>query len=203
MWWLDQYGILEDEVVSAEELAAARWQPSMQLVGRPERSNLDLRVLRDLGVQLVGRLAGINSGVVQLKDNLAEAVAGSHGRMGRLLHRIDRFGDALGAPAEPWPARFAVNPSPAALDLSANGIGTVIWATGFVRDYRWLHVPVLDAAGEIIHTGGVTPSPGLYVIGLRFLRRRDASFISAVSSDATELAMEIQDHLSAAPPVAA
>jgi putative flavoprotein involved in K+ transport len=202
MWWLDQYGIL-DEVVSAEELAAARWQPSMQLVGRPERSNLDLQVLRDLGVQLVGRLAGIDSGVVQLKDNLAEAVAGSHGRMERLLQRIDRFADALGAPAEPWPARFAVSPSPAALDLSANGIRTVIWATGFLRDYRWLKVPVLDAAGEIIHTGGVTPSPGLYVIGLRFLRRRDASFISAVSSDATELAMEIQAHLSAARPVAA
>ena len=97
----------------------------------------------------------------------------------------------------------SVRPSPAVLDLSANGIRTVIWATGFVRDYRWLHVPVLDAAGEIIHTGGVTPSPGLYVIGLRFLRRRDASFISAVSSDANELAMEIQSHLNAARPVAA
>jgi len=203
MWWLDQYAILKEEAATAEELAAARWQPSMQLVGRPERSNLDLRVLRDLGVQLVGRVAGINSGVVQLKDNLAQAVAGSHGRMERLLQRIDRVADALGAPAEPWPARFAVNPSPAALDLSANGIRTVIWASGFIRDYSWLHVPVLDAAGEIIHTGGVTPSPGMYVIGLRFLRRRDASFISAVSSDATELAMEIKAHLSAAPLVAA
>jgi len=203
MWWLDQYSILEDEAVSTDELAAARWQPSMQLVGRPERSNLDLSVLRDLGVQLVGRAVGVSRGVVQLKDNLSEAVAGSHRRMERLLQRIDIFADAFGAPAEPWPARFAVSPSPAALDLSANGIRTIIWATGFVRDYRWLHVPVLDATGEIIHTGGLTPSPGLYVIGLRFLRRRDASFISAVSSEATELAMEIQAHLSAAPPVAA
>jgi putative flavoprotein involved in K+ transport len=71
----------------------------------------------------------------------------------------------------------------------------VIWATGFVRNYRWLHVPVLDRAGEIIHAGGVTPSPGLYVIGLRFLRRRDASFISAVTGDATELAEEVERHL--------
>ena len=175
----------------------------MQLVGRPEPSNLDLGVLRDLGVQVVGRVAGIDSGVVQLKDNLAEAVAGSHGRMERLLQRIDVFANAFGAPAEPWPARFAVSPPPATLDLSANGIRTVIWATGFVRDYRWLHVPVLDATGEIIHIGGVTPSPGLYVTGLRFLRRRDASFISAVSSDSTELALEIRGHLSAAPRVAA
>jgi putative flavoprotein involved in K+ transport len=203
MWWLDQHGILEDETISAADLAAARSQPSMQLVGRPERSNLDLRALRDLGVKLVGRIAGINSGVVQLKDNLAEAVAASHERMERLLQRIDVFADALGAPAEPWPARFALSPPPATLDLSADKIRTVIWATGFLRDYRWLHVPVLDTAGEIIHTGGVTPSPGLFVIGLRFLRRRDASFISAVSRDATELAMEVQGHLSAAARVAA
>jgi putative flavoprotein involved in K+ transport len=196
MWWFDQYGILEDDAVTAAELEAARWQPSMQLVGRPELSDLDLRVLRDLGVRLVGRVAGIAGSVVRLENNLAEAIASSHGRMERLLQRIDIFADAVGAPSEPWPARFAVTPSPATLDL-ADGIGTVIWATGFVRNYRWLHVPVLDRAGEIINTGGVTPSPGLYVIGLRFLRRRDASFISAVRDDATELAAEIQRHLSA------
>src|SRR6185312_6039819 len=46
MWWLDQYGIAEDEVVSASELEAARWQPSMQLVGQPERDNLDLLAAR-------------------------------------------------------------------------------------------------------------------------------------------------------------
>jgi putative flavoprotein involved in K+ transport len=197
MWWLDQHGILEADAVTPAELEAARWQPSMQLVGRPERSDLDLRVLRDLGVRLVGRVAGIAGKVVQLENNLAEAIAGSHGRMTRLLRRIDVSADAVGAPAERWPARFAVAPSPQTLDLAADGIRTVIWATGFVRNYRWLHVPVLDRAGEIIHAGGVTPSPGLYVIGLRFLRRRDASFISAVKGDATELAEEIERHLSA------
>ena len=163
MWWLDQYGILEDDAVTASELEAARWQPSMQLVGRPERSNLDLRVLRDLGVRLVGRAAGIDNGVLQLNNNLTEAVAGSHARMERLLKRIDIFADAVGAPAEACPASFPVDASPATLDLAANGIRTVVWATGFLRNYRWLHVPVLDASGEIIHTGGVTPSPGLYV----------------------------------------
>jgi putative flavoprotein involved in K+ transport len=77
MWWLDRYGILEDDTVTASELEAARWQPSMQLVGRPERTNLDLCVLRDIGVRLVGRTAGIDDGVLQLNQNLAEAVAGS------------------------------------------------------------------------------------------------------------------------------
>ena len=187
----------------ASELEAARWQPSMQLVGRPERSNLDLRVLRDIGVRLVGRATSIDGSVLQLNDNLTEAIAGSHARMERLLKRIDIFAGAVGAPAEACPASFPVDASPATLDLAANGIRTVVWATGFVRNYRWLHVPVLNASGEIIHTGGVTPSPGLYVIGLRFLRRRDVSFIGAVSGDAAELAADIQRYLDATPCVAA
>jgi putative flavoprotein involved in K+ transport len=195
MWWLDQYGILEDDAAATSDLRAARSYPSMQLVGRPDRSNLDLGVLRDIGVRLIGRVTGIEDDVVSVNNNLAEAVAGSHARMKRLLKRIDIFADAVGAPAETWPARLVFDASPSSLELAANDIRTVVWATGFSRNYRWLHVPVLDASGEIIHSGGVTPSPGLFVIGLRFLRRRDPSFIGAVSDDATEVAARLERHL--------
>ena len=203
MCWLDRYDILEDDAATAAELEAARWLPSMQLVGRPERDSLDLRVLRDLGVRLVGRAADIEGNTLRLDNNLTEAIVGSHARMERLLRRIDIFADAIGAPGEAWPVPFAVDAPPATLDLGAANIRTVIWATGFARDYRWLHVPVLDASGEIIHTGGVTPSPGLYVAGLRFLRRRDASFIAAVRGDAAELSAEIRQFMYAAPCLAA
>jgi len=195
MWWLDQYGVLEDDSATEADLRVARSQPSMQLVGRPDRRNLDLGVLHDIGVRLIGRVAGIEDRIAYVNNNLAEAVAGSHARMERVLRRIDIFADAVGAHTEAWPARLAFDVSPTALDLAANDIRTVVWATGFSRNYRWLHVPVLDASGEIIHTGGVTPSPGLYVVGLRFLRRRDPSFIAAVSDDATEVAAEVERHL--------
>jgi putative flavoprotein involved in K+ transport len=195
MWWLDQYGILDDDTATEADLRASRSQPSMQLVGRPERSNLDLGVLRDIGVRIVGRVARARDGVLCINNNLAEAVAGSQSRMERVLGRIDTFADAVGAPTEAWPTRLAFDASPTAVALAANDIRTVVWATGFKRNYRWLHVPVLDASGEIIHSGGVTPSPGLYVIGLRFLRRRDPSFIAAVSDDVTELAAEVERHL--------
>jgi len=195
MWWLDQYGVLEDDSATEADLRVARSQPSMQLVGRPDRRNLDLGVLHDIGVRLIGRVAGIEDRIAYVNNNLAEAVAGSHARMERVLRRIDIFADAVGAHTEAWPARLAFDVSPTALDLAANDIRTVVWATGFSRNYRWLHVPVLDASDEIIHTGGVTPSPGLYVVGLRFLRRRDPSFIAAVSDDATEVAAEVERHL--------
>jgi putative flavoprotein involved in K+ transport len=71
----------------------------------------------------------------------------------------------------------------------------VIWATGFARNDSWLHVSVFDAAGEIRHVGGVTPSPGLYALGLRFMRTRRSSFLDGVGADAEALAEHILVHL--------
>jgi putative flavoprotein involved in K+ transport len=197
MWWLDQLGIAEHDADAAGDLRTAAMQPSMQLVGRPERSNLDLGVLRDLGVRLVGRATGTADGIVHVNDDLAKTVAASQARLERLLRRIDVLADAVEVPGEAWPADLAFDAAPMTLDLAGDRIQTVIWATGFKRNYSWLHVPVLDAAGEIIHTGGVTPYPGLYVVGLRFLRRRDPSFLAAVATEATELSGELHRHVTA------
>ena len=79
----------------------------------------------------------------------------------------------------------------------------MLWATGFRRLYPWLKVPVLDEAGEIIHEGGVTPAPGLYALGLRFLRRRNSNFIGGVGADAAALADAIRIHLAASARIAA
>jgi putative flavoprotein involved in K+ transport len=175
----------------------------MQLVGRPDHSDLDLGVLQRLGVRLAGRVGSIDGNVLRLHDNLADAVAGSHARMERLLRRVDVVADATGASEEPLPAPFAVKASPTMLDLATEGIRTIVWATGFVRNYDWLHVPVLAPSGDITHAGGITPSPGLFVTGLRFLRRRDASFIGALVADASELSGDIHRYLSEAPSIAA
>lgn len=75
---------------------------------------------------------------------------------------------------------------------------TVLGATGFTRRYPWLSVPVLDERGEIRHNGGITSSPGLYVLGLLFLRRRNSSFIDGVGADALELAAHIAARLDGA-----
>jgi len=71
----------------------------------------------------------------------------------------------------------------------------VLWATGFRRAYPWLKVPVLDRRGEIRHQGGITAEPGLYVIGLHFLSRRNSSFIDGVGADAHAIAGHLFSHL--------
>ena len=81
------------------------------------------------------------------------------------------------------------------LDLADEGISTVLWATGFRRRYPWLNVPVFDDRGEIRHRGGITASPGLYVLGLQFLRRRNSNFIDGVGNDAAELSRHLDDRM--------
>jgi putative flavoprotein involved in K+ transport len=203
MWWLDRPGIVGQNAEAITDLAAARTLPSMQLVGRPEQTSIDLGTLRDIGVRVVGRAARVRGSVLHINGDLDEMVGTAQARLERLLARIDQSAYAVGTPAEAWPARLAFEASPSTLDLEANGVQTVVWATGFKRNYCWLHVPVLDAADEIIHLGGVTPSPGLYILGLRFLRRWHPSFIDAVGADATALAADIERHLNTTTSVAA
>lgn len=193
--WLDAAGILDESAADVRDLEASRRQPSFQLVGGSDRATLDLPALAAKGVRLTGRLAGIDGNRVAFHDDLAASTLRADARLARLIGRLERFVERAGlgrevAPAEPV-APFAPPPAPVALDLAAEGISTVVWATGYRRSYDWLRLPVLDGRGEIRHRGGVVDHPGLYVLGLRFLRRRNSSFLDGVGADAAALA----DHL--------
>jgi putative flavoprotein involved in K+ transport len=195
MRWLDAAGILDETTANVSDLERARRQPSLQLVGTADRRTLDLGVLHDLGVRVVGRVAEAQDGRILLGSDLTQTLAAADARLERLLRRIDAHvarTDASAAVPDPEPVHPIRLPSaPASLDLRAEGIRSVVWATGYRRSYPWLRVPVLDARGEILHEGGITSAAGLYVLGLQFLRRRKSSWIDGVGADARE----IVDHL--------
>jgi putative flavoprotein involved in K+ transport len=194
--WLDAAGALDQDWRAVPDLAAARRQPSMQLAAH---GPLDLARLARLGVRLTGRLTDADGRRLHLADSLPADSAASDGRLARLIARLDLLATEAGAPTSGRDAArpLALPPAmPRTIDLAAEGIGTVVWATGHRRDYDWLRVPVLDAAGEIRHDGGVTPAPGLYVLGLRFLRRRSSSFLHGIGADAEVLAAAVATHLS-------
>jgi putative flavoprotein involved in K+ transport len=143
-------------------------------------------------VRLVGRLSSVDGSRASFLDDLGATTARSHDRMRRVLARIDAYiahntVAATYPAAEPIPP-FIADDAPTRLDLLDEGVRSVVWATGYVRRYPWLDLPVLDRHGEISHRGGLTASPGLYVLGLTFLRRRRSHFIDGVGLDAEELA---------------
>ena len=123
--------------------------------------------------------------------------------MGRLLDLIDawaRDNGLHGSVAPPHrlpPTRVEASP-PLGINLTAE-IRTIIWATGYHPDYSWLHVPVLDRNGLIRHEGGVADSPGLYLMGMQFLRRRKSALIDGAGDDARDLSAHLASFLAAEP----
>ena len=123
-------------------------------------------------------------------------------KLGRLLDTIDEWAAASGLDdSVPPPHRFSPtvvgDAPPLGLDLASGEIETVIWATGFRPDYSWLDIPVLDGKGMIRHDGGVVDSPGMFLLGSPFLRRRKSSFIDGARADAQELIVELIAYLDA------
>jgi putative flavoprotein involved in K+ transport len=185
---LEATGTFAATIDDVADPAAARAAASMQLIGR-EHPAVDLPALHGLGVRLTGRLTGIDGTLVRFADDLPVTTGHAELQLRRLLRRIDHH---LGGPA-PKAVPLKAVPVTAIdhLDLSGEGITTVIWATGFRRDYPWLRVPVIGDDGEIRQRRGVTPVPGLYIVGRRFQHRRDSDFIDGVRHDAVAVA----DHI--------
>jgi putative flavoprotein involved in K+ transport len=197
---MDAVGLLDERYDEIDDVTRARRVPSLQIVGTPERTTLDLNALIQNGVKLVGRFAGINSGRAQFSGSLPNVCALADLKLGRLLDAFDEWANATGldheldAPCRYAPTEIGESP-PLGLDLAGGDIRTIVWATGFRPDYSWLDVPVLDRKGQIRHDGGVVESPGMYLMGTPFLRRRKSSLIDGAGADAAELSAHLAAYL--------
>ena len=67
----------------------------------------------------------------------------------------------------------------------------VIWATGFGLDHSWIHLPVFDDDGQLVHQRGVTAAPGLYFLGMPWQHTRGSALLGWVKDDARHLAEHI------------
>jgi putative flavoprotein involved in K+ transport len=200
LWWMDASGVWNQRYDEIDDLTRARKLPSPQLVGTPERTTLDLNALTAAGVSLVGRLAAVRDGQALFSGGLRNQFALADLKMERLLDTFDEWARSDGHDADVGPAeRFAPTRAPAtsrlALDLKSGEIRSIVWATGFHPDYRWLHVPVVDRKGHLLHEGGVVNAPGLYAIGLPVLRRRKSTFIHGAEDDARDIVQHLSAYL--------
>ena len=201
LWWMDASGVWNQRYDEVDDLTRARRLPSPQLVGTPGRATLDLNALGAAGVQVVGRLSAIRDGRALFSGGLRNQFALADLKMERLLDTFDEWARAEGRDAEVGPPeRFEPTRVPATtrldLDLRSGAIRSVVWATGFRPDYRWLDVPVVDHKGYLRHDGGVVvDAPGMYAIGLPVLRRRKSTFIHGAEDDAREIVEHLAGYL--------
>jgi putative flavoprotein involved in K+ transport len=195
-WWMDAAGILDERYDAVDDIHRARRVPSLQLTGSNTRLTLDLNALGAIGVRTVGRLVGMNGSKALFSGSLRNQCALSDLKINRLLNTIDEWVTNNGldreveSPSRLPPTRVEAEP-PLQLDLVRSGIRSIVWATGYSSDYSWLHVAIFDRKGRIRHDGGVVAAPGMYVMGLQFLRRRKSALIDGAGADARDLS----DHL--------
>jgi putative flavoprotein involved in K+ transport len=77
-------------------------------------------------------------------------------------------------------------------DDSTADFDAVVWATGFTADHSWIDIPeAKDDQGRILHRRGVTPAPGLYMLGRTWQHTRGSALLGWVGSDAAFLAAQI------------
>jgi putative flavoprotein involved in K+ transport len=136
---------------------------------------------------------------LRLAGDLTALLAAGDESVGVFTRAVDAYvaRSGLAVPVEPPPviaAPRAAAPAPIReLDLAASGIMSVVWATGFRRDFGWIDAPVLDERGEPIHQRGITGCEGLYFLGLPWLHKLKSSVLCGVGDDAAHLA----DHIAA------
>jgi putative flavoprotein involved in K+ transport len=189
--WLDQMGYYDRGIHEFADADSVRFRVNHYVTGRDGGRDIDLRAFARDGMRLYGRLVEIAGGTAHfgpdLRRNLDHADAVSES----IKDSIDQFIAAHGieAPTEPRYTPVWVPPAdqPGELDLERAGVSTVVWSTGFHRDYRWVEVPVFDGRGYPTHERGVTSCPGLYFLGLPWQHTWGSGRFSGVARDAQHL----------------
>jgi putative flavoprotein involved in K+ transport len=191
-WWLHETGEL-DEAVQALPSPAARLMANLLASGHGGGHDLHYRTLQQLGVTLLGHFLGADGRRARFAPDLGETVAWSDQRNGMLMDKIRKLADERGiGPLEiPDPQPLDAE-SPEEVDLS--GFGAVVFTAGFRPDYEsWVSCPgAFDELGFPVHEDcASTVAPGLYFVGVHYLRKRKSALFIGVGEDAAIVARKI------------
>jgi putative flavoprotein involved in K+ transport len=171
----------------------ARLGANIQATGHHGGRDLHYRTLQAMGVTLLGHFLDVENGRAIFAKDLAESVAFGDARYANLCALIRRVCAERRVPAPdlPEPQPFRAEP-PETIALAE--LSTVVFTSGFRPDYSgYVHVPgAFDELGfPVHHDGASTVAPGLYFVGVHFLRKRKSSLLLGVGEDAALIAESI------------
>lgn len=191
MWWAVQAGFL-DRPVDKLPSPAARLLGNWQGTGHGGGRDLHYRTLHAQGVELLGRFVSADSGRIQFADDLAASVDFGDAQLADLIKGSHAYCAATGLtpPQVELPPPFRIK-TRTELDVIKDDVGAVIWTSGYRPDYGWVKLPVFDDMGFPVQTEGRTKVPGLYFMGVHFLRKAKSSILYGTGEDAEVVARDI------------
>jgi putative flavoprotein involved in K+ transport len=192
VWWLREAGDLDDRVDQLPEPGARLWA-NVQTSGRDGGHDLHYRTLHAMGVTLLGHFLGADGGEALFAPDLQDSVAWGDARNAKLM---DGWRGHAAEHGVPWPDLPEVEPLEAEpLErVPVRELGAVIFAGGFRPGYEsGVDCPGgFDESGFPVHTEcASTVAPGLYFVGVHFLRKRKSSLLIGVGEDAAIAARQI------------
>lgn len=193
VWWLGVLGKWQMKTPPA-----GREHVTIAVSGANGGNTVDFRNFALHGINLLGMTRDYQNGTLSFAADLAENIKEGDANYLSLLREADAYLEANGIDLPPEEDARKIGPDPEAmtnptleLNLAEAGITTIIWATGFVQDFKWLKVDTFDDDGKPFHDRGVSKEPGIYFLGLPWLSMRGSSFIWGVWEDAKYLANHI------------
>jgi putative flavoprotein involved in K+ transport len=192
VWWALETGFLDASVASLPA-PTARLAANILTTGHQGGHDLHYRTLQAKGVTLLGRFLGAQGRHARFAPDLSESVAWGDERNAQLMGLVRKLVAERGLPVPelPEPEPFDAD---APVELNLRGFGAVVFAGGFRPDYAsWVRCPgAFDELGFPIHREGASiAAPGLYFIGVHFLRKRKSSLFVGVGEDAAIVARQI------------
>lgn len=197
IWWMEQLGTFDVTVESLPSLEVAMRRPSVSLTGVGGGHDLDLSELEREGMILLGHISGVDDSRLHFAPDLEASLADGENVYTSFVDSIERYIEQKGLPVGPPDARpqgggRGVRKDTTTLDLAQARIGSIVWATGFSRDFDWIRSPSIAPGCDPVHVRGVSTQPGLFFLGLRWLYTRRSNFIDGAGADAAYVRDQIR-----------
>ncbi|TBG35761.1 MSMEG_0569 family flavin-dependent oxidoreductase [Rhizobium leguminosarum] len=184
--WLSDIGQY-DITVEHGGMTKKKHDTNHYLTGRDGGRDIDLRKFAQEGMALYGRMSGVAAGRMLFEPNLKANLDGADRVYNGINALIDRHIAEKGIEAPAGSSYVPVwepEAEIAELDLKAEGITSVIWATGFRPDWSFVGLPIFDGNAYPVHRRGVTAVDGVYVLGLPWLWTWGSGRFLSVGRDA-------------------
>jgi putative flavoprotein involved in K+ transport len=190
-WWRRALGHLDQK---AEDTPIDRREPPPLVTGVGGGHDVDIRSYAKDGMTLLGHVGQINGGRLSIAGDLEHSLSAGDQTFNDFTSAVDEYVRSGGpdvVPATISPPPTTAQEIVTEIDIRSANIRSVVWATGYALDFRWVELPIFDRRGEPIQRRGVTSAPGIYFLGLAWMHKAKSSFLYGVGEDAEYLAERI------------